>query len=444
VTEPRRSVLRPTVIAWAVLGSIVASFLLVVAAADGASSLAGRVGGDFPAFYGAGSIIADGDAEDLYDIERQQQAQRGLHEDEVDVLFFAYPPPVAGAYSALARLPYVPAYVLHTTLMAAALVAAFWLVRPLLPRRRPHGSVLAAAAITFLPTFMAVTLGQNSAIVVLLVAASWRYASDDRDVLAGLALGLLLFKPQYAVPLVGLHLVRGRWRVVAASGATALGWWLAGAAMLGASWTSRWLDQVAEFNAVDAEVNGRNAVSWLGIAEHALGVGSPVALVLGYGLALATAAGLVLLWWGRTDDQLGLPMAAAAAGILLISPHAMFYDAALLLVAVAALASAGRLPSRWVLAAGWLLGALHPLRDVVGLTPVGVAVVGGFAVVVRAWWRSGPELPPRPAPLDVLGPVPRPAPPREPLQRARRARRDARGHRGVAGVLRRRRLHRSG
>lgn len=402
-SERSATLLRPSVLAWAVLGSLLFSFVAVVAAADGASSLTGRVGGDFPAFYAAGSIVDDGHLDQLYDLDRQRATQAELF-DEGGVLYFAYPPPVAAAYAVLARLPYVAAYAVHTAVMAAALVAALWVVRPMLPARRPGDAVLAAVALTFVPVLMAVTLGQNSAFVVLLVAASWRLARDGRDGLTGLALGLLLFKPQYAVPLIGLHLVRGRWQVVGASSLVAAGWWVAGAGMLGTSWTGDWIAQVGDFTALDAEVNGRNAVSWLGIAEHVLGVGSLPAILLGGALALLTASALVLLWWGRTDDQLALPMAAASVGILLVSPHAMFYDAALLLVTCAGLAAVDRLPSRRGLLLASALGALHPLKSVIGLTPVAAVVVGAFVLVVLAWWRSGPEIPPADTAVDVLGP----------------------------------------
>lgn len=384
---PSGSLLRPAVLSWAVLGSIVVSFAAVVFTAEGSSSLAGRVGGDFPAFYGSGSIVADGDVEELYEFDRQLAAQRGLHQDE-GALYFAYPPPVAAAYSIIARLPYVAAYVVQTLLMSAALAGAFLLVRPMLPQARPGGPVLAALGLTFLPVFMAVTLGQNSAIVVLLVAGAWRLAHDGRHELAGVALGLLLFKPQYAVPLIGLHLVRGRWRLVGASGLVAVGWWVAGALMLGTSWTGEWLSQVGDFNTLDAEINGANAISWLGMAEHAFGVGSTPALLVGGALAALTAIWLVVVWRGTADDQLALPMAAASVGVLLISPHAMFYDATLLVLVVAGMAAAGRPPSVRFVAVGWLLGALHPLKGILGLTPVSLAVLGALAVVVHTWWRS--------------------------------------------------------
>lgn len=400
--EERATLLRPTVLSAAVLLALVVSFVAVIAGADGASSLAGRVGGDFPAFYGAGSVVADGDLDELYNLERQAEAQAELLDDG-GVLYFAYPPPVAAAYSVLTRLSYVSAYVVHTVLMAAAMAAAYWLVRPLLPSRRPDGVTVAAVTLTFVPAFMAVTLGQNSAILILLVAASWRLARDGRDELAGLALGLLLYKPQYAVPLIGLHLVRGRWRLVGTSGLVALAWWLVGVAMLGWAWTADWIDQVGDFTTLDAEVNGANAVSWLGIAEHLFGVGSTAALAVGGGLVLATGSALVLLWWGRTDDQLALPMAAASVGILLTSPHAMFYDAGLLVLTVAGLATFGRDGLARLVAIGWVLGALHPLKELVGFTPVALVVLGAFALVVQTWWRSGPEIRSPPTPFEALG-----------------------------------------
>lgn len=385
----RTSLLRPTVVATAVLVALAVSFIAVIVGADGARSLTGRVGGDFPAFYGAGSIVADGDLERLYDPTRQAEAQVDLL-GEGSVLYFAYPPPVAAAYSLLAHLPYVLAYAVHTAVMLAALLLAYLLLRPLLPIERPHDVTVAAVTLTFLPVFMAVTLGQNSAIVILLVAASWRFAREGRDEVAGLALGLLLFKPQYAVPLIGLHVLRGRWRLVGISAMVAIAWWSAGVAMLGRSWTTEWIAQVGDFNAVDAEINGDNAVSFLGMAEHVLGVGSTAAVLFGGALAMATGLVLAMMWRRRADDQLALPMAAGSAGILLISPHAMFYDAGLLVLTVAGLAVVGRGRLGRLVAIGWLVGALHPLKGVLGLTPVSVVVLGALALVVHTWRRTGP------------------------------------------------------
>lgn len=383
----RTPLLRPTVAAWAILASLCISFVAVIVSADGASSLAGRVGGDFPAFYGAGSIVAAGDFDELYVPDRQAEAQRELFEGEPGVLYFAYPPPVAAAYSVLARLPYVPAYTIHTLLMVAAVVGAYWVIRPMLPVNRPSGSVVAAVAFTFVPLFMAVTLGQNTALVILLVAASWRLDRDGRPGAAGLALGMLLFKPQYAVPLIALHVLRRRWRLVGVSALTGAAWWLLGVGMLGTSWVGDWAGQVKDFTTLDAEVNGANAVSFLGVSEHLFGVSSVTALALG-GISATVTAGVLALMWRRPPGQtLALPIAAVGAGLLLISPHAMFYDGGLLVLAVAGMAASRCAIPSTAVAVGWLLGALHPFKDAIGLTPVAVVVLGAFIVVVLAWRR---------------------------------------------------------
>ena len=66
------------------------------------------VGGDYPAFYGAGVIAADGDWDELYTLERQSEAQAGLYEATAEdaARFFPYPPQVAALYAPLAGLDY--------------------------------------------------------------------------------------------------------------------------------------------------------------------------------------------------------------------------------------------------------------------------------------------------------------------------------------------------
>lgn len=398
-TPDRRTLLRAEVIGGCILAAVAASVLAVALSADGTASLAGRVGGDFPAFYGAGTIVADGDAADLYDPAVQQRTQAevlGLFGDDADdgFLYFAYPPPVALGYAVLSLLPYRFAYLLHTMAMAGALVAAFGLLHGL-GGPRPRFAVAAGVAVLFVPIAAAVLLGQNSAVVVLLLAASWRFASDGRPGLAGVALGLLLFKPQYAIPMLGLHAVRGRPRVLIGAGSTAVGWWLVGAGLSGVGWVTDWIEQVREFTERDAEVNGANSVSWLGILEHRLGVGDPVALTVGAALIVLTAAVLIRIWWRRADHDLALPMAAAAPGILLTSPHAMYYDASVLVLVLVGLSAASRRVPVVGIAVAVALAAFHGAKDQLGGTPVGLVVVVAFAYavlqVVRAPARSTAE-----------------------------------------------------
>ncbi len=109
--------------------------------------------------------------------------------------------------------------------------------------------------------------------------------------------------------------------------------------MQGPSWIAGWSDQVKWFAELDAEVNGSNAVSWLGFAENLWGVGDPIARAVGWALASLTAAGLAWFWWRRPTLTPRELIAVTSPALILISPHAMFYDAGLLMLTFAALAS---------------------------------------------------------------------------------------------------------
>ncbi len=374
-------------VAWAVLVALAAALSISLASSlgtpGGSATVGGRLGGDFPAFYGAGRIVADGGAAELYDPAAQAAAQADLFGEERDgYLYFAYPPAVAAVYAPLASLPYGTAYALHTLGAIGALVAALWCIRPMVDVVRRHFTVVLAASLTFFPAFRAVGAGQNTAFVLLALAGSWRLVHQEHDLAAGVVLGLAVAKPQLAIALVGLHLLARRWRVVAGAGLGAAAVWAASAALAGPGWLLPWWEQATRFERVDAAVNGQNAVSWLGVARAVAGVDSLVAAVVGWGLAAASVAAVVWTWRHSSRHSLGPAMAVAAAGVLVISPHAMFYDAGLLLLTAVVLADRLGRPGRLVLGGAWLLGFAHPLAPGLGVTPVALAVVVVFGVAV--------------------------------------------------------------
>ncbi|MFA9566003.1 MAG: hypothetical protein ACERLM_15075, partial [Acidimicrobiales bacterium] len=97
----------------------------ILTAQQGGGTVSGRLGGDFPAFYGAARIVAEGEIADLYDIDVQTEAQGDLWgPDDPGVLYFAYPPHIAAVYGPLASLSYPVAYALHTLVMSAFVLAA--------------------------------------------------------------------------------------------------------------------------------------------------------------------------------------------------------------------------------------------------------------------------------------------------------------------------------
>lgn len=381
----------------AVLFAVLVAFVISVAGGSGNEAAAGRLGGDFPAFYAAGTIVAEGDWATLYDPARQLEAQAGLFEDDDDgFLYFAYPPYVASLYRPLAGLDYRVAYTLHTVAMAAAVVGALAVLRPTISLLQRDFEVCVTATVLFYPLFRAATGGQNTALTVLLIAVCWRALHDDQDLAAGVAIGLLLYKPQFALPLMGLVLLGRRWQATASAVATGALLWAVGAAVMGGNWLAAWWSEASDFAALDADVNGHNAVSFLGFAEGLWGAGSAVALLTGGPLAVASGAALAWLWW-RGIGTLDARMAATIAGVVLLSPHAMFYDAGLFalvgLVVVDRLGPRAHVP----VAAVWALAWSQQLASAIGVAPLFFLVVGAGA------WSARALLTPPPSPGHAPG-----------------------------------------
>ena len=381
-----------TRLARAVALALAIAFAVALASGSGAETASGRLGGDYPAFYAAGRLITSDERASMYDPARQAETQQGLFPGDADegLLYFAYPPHTALAYLPLSHLPYRLSYALHTMLMVGATVAALYLVRPMLPLVDRHFELTVIGAISFYPMYRAITGGQNTALTLLLLAGSWRAVDARRDVVGGVLLGLLLFKPQFALPIIGLHLLARRWRLGLSAALTALACWGVGAALLGIGWLGDWFESVRFFSDLDARVNRRNAVSFLGVGDTVFGVGDTRGRVVGGLLALATVGALIALWRNHGRRDLCAPMIVALPAIVLISPHAMFYDAGLLVLPLAALLAARHVHVRQAAVVLWFAGLLDLAKHAVGLTPLFAVTVAVFVIALANARRFEP------------------------------------------------------
>ena len=351
---------------------------------DGDSSGGARLGGDFPAFYGAGSIVWSGDIDQLYDPIRQQAEQTELGLD--GYLAFAYAPHVAAAYAPLSALDFQLAYAVHTLLMTAAFVAAVLVLSKPAPILRRWRWPLIAAGLTFYPLFAAIGGGQNAPLTMLLLALVWRGLEDDRPAIVGIAAGLLLYRPQYALGVVGLLVLSRQGRAVLWAVTVGVITWAVTAVALGVGWLSTWFDKVVPFVERDAEVNASNSISILGFLQAAWGADARPAVVVGaLGAALVVIA-LMWLWANPNRFSIADRMGAMAIGVILISPHTMFYDASLVLLAGVAMLQRSvesadpdaRTAAMKVAILVWFAALLHVLGDGIGATPLALVVFACF------------------------------------------------------------------
>jgi alpha-1,2-mannosyltransferase len=372
--------------ALAVLAALAAALVLIVVTADGPDTVSGGLGGDYPSFYGAGKILLDDpglDPERFYEPAVQFEAQAPFLPSDADGnLFFGYPTFFATPYILLATVDFELSYLFHVLVMAGAVVAALHVVRPCSRIVRDHFVETLAASLSFFPLFRAVTGGQNAALSLLAFAVVWRSLHDGREIPAGVAAGLLLFKPPLALPVIGGLLLARRFRAVAAAAGTALGLYVVGALLTGPGWPSAWVDAVRYLDDVDTPFNVQNFVSLPGVAEAVFGIDSTAATVVGYGLALVVAV-IISAWWTRRDRDPGSLVAVMAAGSLLVSPHALYYDAGVL-VLVGVVVAERRPDLRQWLVLLWAGGLLHLLAEPLGVDPLVVVVVAAFVLALES------------------------------------------------------------
>jgi len=367
------------------LAALAVAFIIAVLSGNGASTLTGRLGGDYAAFYGAGRIIAEGEFGKLYNWKQQLDAQRDLFpKEEKSFLPFMNPPYVALAYMPLSLLPYRLSYIIHTLLLVGALLMTLHLVRPMNAQMDRHYLCAFTLLLFFYPILRSVLGGQNTAFTLLLVAASWRAVEDRHEFRAGFFLGLLLFKPHFALPLIGIYILSGRWRVGISSAITAIFLYGIGVLMQGPRWVTIWFEYAKWATNPPMGFEANKAISWLGFFKALLGIDSTSALILGWTMLLGTIVGISWIWYvgGRQADlttQIGL----AAPCLLLIPPHVYYYDAGMLFFTYAVLVSKHLKWQAELVGIVWLLGFSQILSGLIGISPLFLVTVFTGALAIN-------------------------------------------------------------
>jgi hypothetical protein len=180
------------------------TFVLLVFVASLVTFIGARLsdslsGSDFPDFYCAARILAEGHGRQLYDAAVQRQYQTH-YAGRIGTLYI-HPPFEAALYLAVAWLPLRRAYLLWSLLSAAFLAAsARGLVKVTLPPW--DWRIGLAASLTFVPLLLCLVQGQDSLLLLLLVVFAFVALRRGHAFAAGCWLALGLFKFQIILPLV--------------------------------------------------------------------------------------------------------------------------------------------------------------------------------------------------------------------------------------------------
>jgi hypothetical protein len=179
-------------------------FVVLLMGFAGARSSADLRGSDFPDFYAAARMVADGHGHQLYDADVQRQYQ-ARNTGRAGTLYI-HPPFEAVLYLAVAWLSLKYAYLLWSVLNLVLLAASAHLLasKVLQPW---NWRLLLAASLTFVPLELCIQQGQDSLSLLLLIVLAYTALRRKRALAAGCWLGLGLFKFQVVLPMLVVLLV---------------------------------------------------------------------------------------------------------------------------------------------------------------------------------------------------------------------------------------------
>ena len=169
---------------------------------------------DFRQLYAAGYMVRTHHSYQLYDYDAQLGFQNDVVSRQDAALPFLRPAYEALAFVPLSLLPYRSAY----SVMLLLNLGLCWFCFTLLRTAAESTWLTAGVFVCYFPVSMALLQGQDSIALLALMAGSLLALQANRDVRAGILLGLGLFKPQLVLPIALLMLAWRRWRFCAGFG----------------------------------------------------------------------------------------------------------------------------------------------------------------------------------------------------------------------------------
>jgi Glycosyltransferase family 87 len=305
------------------------ALIVTFTAGTGNRSIAGPIKGpDFLQFYTSGSLVRTNHTTALYDFNALHRAQVALvPESEPELYPPVYPPQLALLFAPFSLLSY-PAALLLWTLIT---VAIFWLIvrsawRPV-AANLPDSTFVIAAAAAFPPFWNLVLFGQMTIVILAAFWAGWMALERQKPFLAGLAFGLLLIKPQFAIPLAVVVLASRQWTMMLGA-VTSIVIQLAVVLLL-LGWPV--LEAYAAF--VPVMLQHADLLEAKPFQSHSLRAltrfaPASIALPLWAVLSAAVLVYVVKVW--KTGAPLRVRLGLVMLASVLVNPHLIVYDAAVL------------------------------------------------------------------------------------------------------------------
>jgi alpha-1,2-mannosyltransferase len=367
--------------------------------------------GDYIAFYTAGRMLVTGLGSQLYDPTTVRSLQVETMHFAIPTLYdpFRNPPFFALVYAPLALVGLLPSFALWSGLNLAGLGLAVWLALDDAAQLRRHWRAIAILVLTFEPVYRGLIGGQNGAVSLLLYVLIYRAIRAGREPAAGAWAALGLFKPQLFLVFPIVFAASRRWRALATYGLVAAGLATVSVAIVGIDGLLAWSRVILDHEGGNAVKNAYRMHSLKAFFDLLLPEQPGGALALFLVASAVLLVPLVRAWSvaNAWSEQLPLRWALTSAIAVLIDPHLLDYDVAVLVLS-GLLIGAARPEGRWWAFAFYVAFTTALLFD--SRLPLGEAQLQLTVplLVALVWW-SWRRLSERPTPKQapVLVPEPR-------------------------------------
>jgi len=198
------------------LGMCTAMIYAILLSTPNLLDRAGHIKGtDFLHFYALGAVALNGPTAALYDYSALTNLSVRLVPDSIGVSYLPiYGPQVSLLFAPFAMLPYLWAWLLWVAVTSLIYGLCCWASWRTCPNLQPEGGMVAILAAANPAFFNLVGHGQNSAIALACFTGAFFALKHKKPVLAGLAFGTLVYKPQLGLVVACVFILSREWKVV--------------------------------------------------------------------------------------------------------------------------------------------------------------------------------------------------------------------------------------
>jgi Glycosyltransferase family 87 len=279
---------------------------------------------DFIQFPISARLITQGRVSELYDTVVLNQQIRAIVGNTKAHLEFYQAPQVVLPFLAMSRLPFLTQATLWLSLSLLIYFACVYELWKTCSTLRPYPGLVSICAVAYPPLFHFFVRGQLSVLVLLCFTCTYLAFRAQHDWLAGIALGCLIFKPQFLVAIPFVLLVARAWKpfagvVISAAAQLAIAWLVFGRAVM-QTYISVLLHHASQPE-LSLSPDQMHSLRSFWVLLIPLSGAVWVLYVLS---SVATIALAAAVW--KSSSPLALRFSALNLAAVLVNPHLFVYD----------------------------------------------------------------------------------------------------------------------